>query len=1561
MRLRSKTKRRLALLAGVGCALAIVAISLLFVRNWQRERLTDRFRTRALAAYQQKDYAAAILNAGSYLKRPTGDQRDPDILLAYAESRANLQEQNGSHLTDAIAFYERYLQVRPEDRERTIELLRLYNRRGFFVEAADRARKARPADLKQITPAELPILEQEAVALINSRAFDDPGLKPVLDRIDELEPLNAYSTLLRIDSINRGDVQGRRVQESRAWADTLLASNPEHPTALLAAAISRLVSFAETDRQQTRQWLAKAAGLDAPSGARVQPATYTNPYIADRLVHAFDFLGAIDHSIEVLRDASDRLKDVDHQPRLVRRLWQDGLHTEVDERTKALDPAAPTSNPIILGFRALSLQALGREEESKAIAAALGKRKGDFWLSSWATALRLAKPDDNLIKRVGDLKELIRANKLEPVFHAWLGETLIALGRGDEARTAWSEASKAPEGGTWPLPRVRSAETLLLDGRLDEALAAIDEARRIGSNRAVVNVVFLEIQAARLQTGASAWEPAELAVSAEQIYTELDKLPDSDSLRALKERLIVPRVIFLSRAGQPEKARQLALEVLESDRPLQAQTVQRLALAGTVERLNIDEACAARETRGSTESATIVYTRALELGINGRIPEGKALLEADVKARPSDPERRLALARYLERVRDPGALAVWKELGEKFEQNLGVQKACLGSSAIAADEEFVEKTIARYRTLAGIEAGSDDVTINLARARSLLHGTPTLRDRDRAVAILGEISREQPRMVEPRLMLAMAHAIADPVRGIRPDLSRAIGALGEAFALDPKDVRIALELARLLQLQGQFDRAREHLNRIAQNEANDTDHRRQAAEMLIAQGDASPVADKVLQRISEKMGDRTPAGVLVALAEIYGGQRRTQEANALYERLASTASDPDSIFMTVRHFTLLKQDDRAQAMLARLESINPPPGARDLIQGRLAVESGDLEAASRHFEAAAQANPASADVWRHYAGANLRRARFAEATEICERGLKAIPGDLSLAVLLEQARLLRAGAEDADLAPLIRSLASSPAFTNSAEIIAAVKQAREKGELESAEGLMRLADHYTTSAPVQMYVARRMMLHSPQRASVIVNRAIAADRADPGPPRLAAEIYLQLERWTDLHAAAIAWRDRDASRSPEPDVAIAQAQLGLRQFDQGIATLKPRIAQAIANPGEPFSPGILNIYAKLLIGSGREQQARAELMPVFRASQFMRIFVGLTLAAKDVPTLPAARAWLDEIGAIEPDSAEDQLAVANGYAMLASRFAQSSTELLEQARARLVALTEKPPSPSAQVFELLGIIHQRLNQDKEAEQAYRRAIELDANRAGALNNLANIAMQRDLDEALTLARRAVEASPIPDPGHLDTLAAVYYQRGMKAADPEVARAEFGLCAETYRRLSRLQPGNINALHQGSAAAVRAGDYPTAIGFYEDLLRAQLPPEQIAFYRNNLAGCLLQQNAGKADLDRARELAGAAVRSKELPNYLDTLGWANLLSGMPQDAERTFRRALELAKPDDPARTSVAIGLASVLATREEPARAEAQTLIGDLDPATLDADLRAKLDRVNAQLGASPR
>jgi hypothetical protein len=114
------------------------------------------------------------------------------------------------------------------------------------------------------------------------------------------------------------------------------------------------------------------------------------------------------------------------------------------------------------------------------------------------------------------------------------------------------------------------------------------------------------------------------------------------------------------------------------------------------------------------------------------------------------------------------------------------------------------------------------------------------------------------------------------------------------------------------------------------------------------------------------------------------------------------------------------------------------------------------------------------------------------------------------------------------------------------------------------------------------------------------------------------------------------------------------------------------------------------------------------------------------------------------------------LAILVAVAAIAAKAAVPSSNLTKTLEAQRRLATERPQDPS--VYNDLGNLLVLASKPEEAEAAYRKAIELDPNKASALFNLGLLLQQRgELREASKLYASAVKA----EPGH----AWAHYQLG----------------------------------------------------------------------------------------------------------------------------------------------------------------------------------------------------
>lgn len=1561
MRLKPKTVRRLKLLAVVTIVVVGGAFSLFVVRRWQNTRNTERLRREGMAALAAGKYSRTLDQLGRYLHR--GRTEDAQAWLSYAEARAKLEESNFSHIREAIAAYQQYLDLKPGDAAARLAMLKLCNQIGLFVEARDAAERLRPSDLSKAGPEHLEVLRQEGIALAASKAFGPPNgdrLDNIIDRLLEISPLDLQGHLLRLEVFGKTE----RKALAREGAKKLLDEHPGDPVAQVISATSLLVEPTGDEFRLARQMLARAVGLD--SSASAHPFVFPSGSFAAHVSDIFDRLQAFDLSLQTIANWHlqnlGTPKDDDELQlcrTLARRLWQSGDQQGMTQHFGDAMKNLSTVDSEVLAFVAMSAQRSNRSTVP-AILEQLKSRPDDFRAKTWAAVIPLADPTRAVDSKSDSevLKAAVKdSSRREPVFLVMLGEALTALSRVDEARDLWKDAAMSPASAGWPFPQMRTAETLLSDGRAAEAAAAATEALRAAPDSPVMNAVWFEAQAACLQRGAPGTaDPALVLDRLEKAVSQIEAAKSTPEIRAVWERLLPPHVLFLARTGGREQAIQIARAAINGQPPLSTISLQRLASISKSERLGVETEVLSRAPLTGEGAVGAAFAKALELARAGKPDDGLGVLQA--AAKPGDADASLAIARYLERISHANAVRTWVALGDEFKADVGIQRACLSSTAATADSAFIERTIERYKALSGREPTAEDAIVRTARARVLLRGNPTARDRDSAIALLAPVISTQPKLVEPRLVLAGALQMSDPARGIRPELARATAQLAEALALEPRSAPIAIELARTLQKQAEFPRSKVVLTGLALDALAEPESRLVAARMLIAQGETVPAALQALKDLDSQWGPGAPTELLSSLALAFESQRQNDSAAEAYSRLiAHPAASVDDLYAATRFFQFRALPAKVDAALTRAEQIGP--GIKDGLAARLAADRGDFQESQRLFDSAVVAAPTNAGLWRAYVASLLARSEAGPAEKCALRALQSVPGDQPLQLMLEQARLAGAAPDASpDLRPLITALSKDPAFAGAADIVKAIDLAQQRGDLERREGILALSEHYPAVPMLQLYLAQRMAAIDPEGAVSLANRAAGLAPGDASVSRSVAQLFLELGRWKELRSVATIWRANDPGRTAEADVAIAQACLNLKDYPAGLAALKSWTTSAAANPKAPQSLAVLNMNTRLLLASGRDGEARLFLQPLLSSSPEVRSAIWLRTAAEVSPTLEVARSWIDQVRPLIPaDAMDEQLALAGAWSLLASRFPHDSKPVLNTAREHLIAQSQK--GDLAPVWEALGVVCHRLEDFPSAQTAYEKALAIDPKRSISLNNLASLLLdtKHDAAAALPLARRAVEVSA--DPSSLETLGSV------QAAIADAARASgqpatqlYKAAAETHARRATILRRDPEAWARAAEAATHAGDFAVASVAWGKVIDIPgLPAPFVATAKNNLAMSILQQEPTKEQLDRARGLVNEAILVADEPGFRDTLGWIELQANRRPAAIAAFRSAIAVPAAQ-PRPKSASIGLATALATGTTEERKEAAELLRGIEAKDLDANLAAKFRRVQSIVDA---
>jgi len=680
----------------------------------------------------------------------------------------------------------------------------------------------------------------------------------------------------------------------------------------------------------------------------------------------------------------------------------------------------------------------------------------------------------------------------------------------------------------------------------------------------------------------------------------------------------------------------------------------------------------------------------------------------------------------------------------------------LGTQAVQTDHALVGRTIERLQTLVGDEG----LTLRMARARWLLDGKPSDKEVTEASVLLSEVSRSAPESVAPRLMLV---ACLEKLGNV----SAAIEQLVVASNLQPESARIALELARLLHVQGDYAQAQSHLDRVLKGKAASDDERRQAAALLASEGQTER-ALKVYEELNARdQGDHQD----LMLAALYRQQNQPEKAEALCRKLLAKP-DARVIAFAADLYASTGHLPDAKAALAQLDSLQLPPGTKELIRGDFSVRHETAKEAEAQFVAATTAAPANPATWRELVAFRLAAGQVEPALAAATEGSRLVPTDKSLQAVSSQAKLISGMGADPNIRPLLVALVRDPdnaaPLVETLQILATARD--EKQSLDKVAVKIRpLADRHPRLLPLQMLLLQ--IYDAAGQTDDALTLAARSEQSFPTliePARLATDILAKEGRWDEVLGAAQEWRRRSAGEPVAADVAIAGASLNLPgHSNEALLQIQPYIEKALTEPDKNI--GLIAVYIRALLATNQTQKATDTLMPLLSRLPAWRL-VGMSLAARSTPDAKTGAAWLEHVASAIPDNApNEKLALAQFWRVLGARLGNKEYDKIGR---DMLAHLAQGSNATAEILQTMGVTCESEGNLPQAALYYRMTLQAKPEAHVAANNLAMVIVRShgDLAEAEALANRAIKAAPRAS--YYDTRASVL--AGAKNYEPAVA-------------------------------------------------------------------------------------------------------------------------------------------------------------------------------------------
>lgn len=1373
MTIRTKVVWRIVVLATV-LALGVGGFAGFVVYRKARIRAQYmRLRAEGIAAAGSGDARRAVDLLASYLYRYPDDA---DALSQYVAAQSSYiraltapdkRSEKLDHIRSNVSALRHLIKLpNRNDAQRTADrrqLLDIYVQVGAWSEALDLADVLLPEG-KTPDKADVPVLAGRTKALAGP--WQAQGLQGLKRFPEAIAPAVQWSRLAPADIDAQFELLFllQRTQQFDAfWSastkkpTTQSSPTPDEPVVQVARALAQAAATElaggshsqQVDDPRPEMIQARALMLVGRRGDATDPLisaagrSLADRYVATVLMDCFNELGRPDQSLLVLKQMQQRdSDDPSLRAQLAPRLWELGDAKSAADLLSKLDPGNPSSDSELLGVRASALSQLGRRDEVAAIRRALGSRSKDATAAAWAAILDAAgRNDAGSLDQVIKLCQAALQEQNSPYVAYHLGEAYAARGDMPSAIAAWTAATRSSY--TWAAPAVRLADALADTGRYDAAVEAARVACRrsqtIGPAITLFRVSDLAVENGRL--------------SANDVLADVNKLIAQVQGKDQGELLCV-QVDLLALSGKPDDAIAEANKALQNhDQPLSQRSLLRLVAISRRHGLGIEDKCLARCEAEHGVTPDVAFAKALDLYKAKRGEEGLKRLTTD-RAKATDPQSvawRTAWARYLDLVQDPGAAKAIADLADSDPNNLRLQEIVLESRSTRGDAKLLARIIDRVKALTG-EQGT---LWPLARARWVLQfGTST--DRPEALKLLADVTRLAPDLLEAHVLMGRAFE-----RDKR--LAEAVEQFRLATNLSPNSAALGYELARLLELRGDFEGAHGELARIRSLlPTEDADARQKAAILAFQSGDPE-LALNLTEEAAAQVARQGSQGLLTAQMLWLTG--KSDQAEAMCRTLLEKPDLPVIAFAARLYATQGKMDE-AQRVLSRLDELKLEPGLKQLALADFASRFETPAATLQYLEEATRLAPANPTPWRQLIGFNLNNGRTHEALAALADAIRQVPvGSAStLRALKEHADLL-ALASEPPLRPLVSVLVSSAPGSDDGDTAAQALQAvlKARGDINPAQlaaALQGLTNSRPPLLPLQLCLAAVYDdLNQPEDAIATATRAAQQFPGDAQPQAALVTLLQKQGRWAEVLLAARKWRDLSAADPVSPDLVIAQAYLKLNRANDALDVLDPYIKNAKGNP---------RAYERVLAAYAAAQQAAgksgvAELMePLLKQGPRGRATWMMFAVANLSPV--EAVGWLDRAQkVIPPDQIDEQLLLAQMWRTIAETGHDPSS--LQRARAIVTPLADKPDAAEATILALAGIDEQdgRL---QDAQNDYRRVLKLNPNSVVARNNLAMMLAKsgQGLTEAASLVQDVVKrpeykTSPFL-PSLLDTLAFV---------------------------------------------------------------------------------------------------------------------------------------------------------------------------------------------------------
>ncbi|OHB58296.1 MAG: hypothetical protein A2Y07_04170 [Planctomycetes bacterium GWF2_50_10] len=1315
---------KLVIIVVVG--IAILAVTAVALRNWQKNRMALGRLTSGLDAYRNANWEQAASDLGKYIVVVPDDVQ---ILLKYADSHLNIRPLKRKNIQHAISTYRAVLRVDPANRAASQRLVELYLKLGMYGESELIASR-------QLELSPDPNIERMLVAsLVAQRKFKESFNR--LEQVVKQRPgdVLAYEALTQLCE-RRPELSDN---SPKYWIDKAIETNPDSAMAY----IIRAAYNARKDPNAASADLAKAQQLDLCA-----PATRLR--LSQELVNIGMLETAKTHLITLQREDN---KDVD--------VWQTWAMWAIRSQSKDEMLRVATQGLAQLGsqrwdFMPVAVELFIDGEDFTQASKCLDELDKQDVAPASVAYLRglLAARRGRGYEAVACFQKSIGFGNENPRLMITLAQTLAALGDEQSAiNQIRSLVSKEPESID---ARLYLSKLLLQNNDPDGAAVQAQELLQYSPNNTEGKQVLA--QAYIQQYGSKLAQDTYARSQVAALVNEIKSTgPDSPPSVLLQFQLAL-------QSGQYDQAASSlsTLSTLSPDDPEVTIAAADLLIA----QKKTDDAVAQLNkgiTKHPDSVALVRYLANLLVEKNDNTQACQVLKTSLDRASNPDTKRSLGLmlADQYRKLNSDQAYSLLVLLDKQFPDDITIKRKLLTFEKVVEDATLADNLIRQIKAVEGQQGWQ----WRYEQAK-LWFVLKNFNERgSQIITLLEENLRANPEDQQSRLLLAMVYDRAGQTQ-------LAISTYENAIARSPRDLRIIIPAVAFLQKAKEFDKADSILTQAAKDNLSHPILTGYSLQSSLRKGHLAS-ATGILEQL--RCADPNNQSLDLYLAIIKMRQNDYASASKLLENLRRL--QPDSLPVANAFVELsLRQENKRQA-IAVCDEIVKKIGSADavLLRARTLHAVGDPNAALVAYKQAAQLDPNNAQVWFHLGQYYYSLDSIDDAASAIEKALRIEPQNQDM---IKQAIELFLQSTNPALAQRGLKMLNTTLAANPADLDLQAAKARALlsfGTGPALDEAVSMLTHITDSNPTNPTAWQLLA-----QAFLDKNDPVAAlDAAIHGLVFLPnnRELLLYKAKAQAASNPQLAIPTLKILHETDPnDSEIALNLAGIYARSNSYKDALEILRKQLPRTSGPVQKRVSVALAIATYKSGDKVQARKLL------DQLKSVDINdPTLLLADISIMKDELKY-DQLVSLACDWFRDHPQDSSTIITIANDLGTSNIDTSRLAAVRILENTSAAARDSYTLASAYARMLYIIGNSEKAAHAYTRVLELQPQDLVAMNNLAWILCEQQgkFNEALKVTQKGLEISP-QYLDLIDTRGMAFFRLGQY----QKAIVDFNTCTQLY--------------------------------------------------------------------------------------------------------------------------------------------------------------------------------